>query len=278
MTFENLVKQVGEDWAHFLKPFMCPDDKGVCKFDAIADKLKPLYEAGHVYPDKKNLFRAFRETPLDKVRVVLLGQDPYPKEGYANGLAFATDIPGKMAIPKSLPPSLEAIYIAVEKDMYAGMDLTKPDRSNVIGKPQPDGTIRTWVSQGVLLLNTALTIGFTDRKGDGVLAATPGSHEELWKPFTDFVISNLWKVKRNLCYIAWGGKAKDFVKYELLGNDPIADNGYAYSKGVNVFHAFLSLSEHPAAALRANREWISDSFSKTNLFINLNHLGDPIEW
>lgn len=271
MEYSNLKTLVGDDWADFLKPFMCPGADGSCPFDNIAAKIKDLYklpQEQRPYPTSAQIWRCFKETPLNKVRVVLLGQDPYPKPGYANGLAFATD-------QKELPPSLLKINDAVARDVYQGND-----------PHERTGDLTRWTSQGVLLLNAALTIGKIEKNGQWV--ADPGSHEEIWAPLINFIISNLWQVKRNLFFLAWGNKAKEAVRYEVL-KDGMGDNGHGVVKGVNSFHAFLLTYEHPAAAVHreltdkktnkdAKVDWLCDHFSKVNLIIRINQLGDPIEW
>ena len=187
------------------------------------------------FPEGKNVYKCFLATPLESVRVVLLGQDPYPKKGFSNGLAFATD-------NAQLPVSLTTMFDGIEADAHNGLDFEKPERN---------GDLIRWAKQGVLLLNSSLTVE----------ANKPGSHMEIWKPFTKFVVEALTFVKRDLIWIGLGAEAKKFTDL------------------VNPFRNFVYLAEHPAAAARAKRVWNHNNvFTKTNMAIKLNNLGDPIKW
>lgn len=237
MEYQKLVTQVGEGWADLLKPFMVEaPGVDVVAYQAIVTFLKEQKDNGVGYlPAGKDVYKAFRATPLEKVRVVLLGQDPYPKAGFANGMAFATDADG-------MPPSLKVIFDGIEDDMHNGLDFAKPTR-------QKD--LLNWADQGVLLLNTALTVKENE----------PGSHTEQWKPFTEFFIDQLCSVKRDIIWIALGAPAKKFVDK------------------VNAFRNFIYLAEHPANAAREKRAWKHNNiFTKTNMAIKLNNLGEPIKW
>jgi uracil DNA glycosylase len=117
------------------------------------------------------------------------------------------------------------------------------------------------------MLNAALTV----KKDE------PNSHKDIWLPFTSWVINNLWRVKRNLIFVGWGDEAKTLLKYEP-SKDPGADGMGTSTKGVNMFFGFVLVDEHPVYASRQNRLWACNHFSKINLIIKGNHLGDPIEW
>jgi len=128
-------------------------------------------------PARENVFRAFRETPFEQVKVVILGQDPYPTKTHAIGLAFA--VPSDL---KPLPKSLINIHTELEKDT---------------GIRRLNGDLTGWTAQGVFLLNTALT----------VQEGKPGSHTELWRKFTDNVIQRLSEHRENLVFVLWGNHA-----------------------------------------------------------------------
>lgn len=149
-------------------------------FSELTDFVKKEYQDGAVYPAPKNIFRAFDLCPFEKVKVVLLGQDPYHGERQATGLAFAVDENTK------LPPSLQNIFKEIESDL---------------GEPlvHRDGDLSRWAEQGVLLLNATLT----------VRAHTPGSHQDHgWEEFTDAVIRILSDERENLVFMLWGNYAK----------------------------------------------------------------------
>jgi uracil-DNA glycosylase len=131
----------------------------------------------HTLPARENVFRAFRETPFDQVKVVILGQDPYPTKTHAIGLAFS--VPPTV---NPLPKSLINIHTELEKDT---------------GIHRINGDLTGWTAQGVFLLNTALTV----KEGK------PGSHAEMWRKFTDNVIERLSEYRENLVFILWGNHA-----------------------------------------------------------------------
>jgi uracil-DNA glycosylase len=151
-------------------------------FKALTDFVKKEYEEGKVYPAPKNIFRAFDLCPFEKVKVVILGQDPYHGDGQANGLAFAVDEGTK------LPPSLQNIFKEIESDMAVPFVASAKK-----------GDLTRWAEQGVLLLNATLT----------VRAHQAGSHQEKgWEQFTDAVIKALSEEREHLVFLLWGNYAK----------------------------------------------------------------------
>lgn len=149
-------------------------------FEKLCEFVKSEYKNGIVYPPAKFIFRAFELTPFDKVKVVILGQDPYHGPNQANGLAFAVNK------EISLPPSLQNIYKEIESDLGK-----KPESVT--------GDLENWAKQGVLMLNATLT----------VRAHQAGSHQNKgWENFTDAVIKVLSDQKENLVFILWGNYAQ----------------------------------------------------------------------
>ncbi len=148
-------------------------------FQALTQFVKGEYTSGVVYPPPKFIFRAFELTPFEKVKVVILGQDPYHGAGQANGLSFA--VPSEVR----LPPSLQNIFKELETDIGPVANKT--------------GDLERWAKQGVLLLNATLT----------VRAGTPGSHQNKgWEQFSDAVIKVLSDQRENLVFILWGNYAR----------------------------------------------------------------------
>lgn len=148
-------------------------------FSLLSAFVRSEYKSGVVYPSPKNIFKAFDECPFDKVRVVIIGQDPYHGIGQAVGLCFAVSENVKV------PPSLVNIFKEIESDLGI--------------KTIPNGDLTRWAKQGVLLLNATLT----------VRANTPGSHQNKgWEDFTDAVIEKLSKEKENIVFILWGNYAR----------------------------------------------------------------------
>ena len=167
--------KIEESWKQVLAPeFEKP------YFQELARQLHEEKRAGRViYPPGPLIFNAFNLTPFDKVKVVILGQDPYHGPGQAEGLSFSVP----HGIP--LPPSLVNIYKEIETDL--GVRLHK------------DGSLRGWAEQGVFLLNAILT----------VRAGQPTSHSRIgWAEFTDAVIRTLSEQRKGLVFLLWGNFAR----------------------------------------------------------------------
>ncbi len=142
--------------------------------------VKDEYKTFIVYPQQKDIFNAFNLTPLDKVKVVIIGQDPYHNPDQAHGLCFSV----KENIKP--PPSLRNIYKEIATDIGVDKDIT-------------DGFLENWAKQGVLLINSVLTV----RK------KTPGSHvKKGWEGFTDEVIKQISDNTNNVVFLLWGNYAK----------------------------------------------------------------------
>ena len=148
-------------------------------FAQLTEFVRNEYSAGTVYPPAKLIFNAFDHCPFDKVKVVIIGQDPYHGAGQANGLCFSVN----KGI--AMPPSLVNIFKEIAADT---------------GKPIPtDGDLTRWSDQGVLLLNATLT----------VRAGNAGSHQRRgWEEFTDAAIRILAEKRENLVFILWGSYAQ----------------------------------------------------------------------
>ena len=154
----------------------------------LREFLKTEYSSYRVYPPMEHIFRALKETPYDKVKAVILGQDPYHEPGQAQGLCFS--------VPEGVkqPPSLVNIF----KEMQADLGVRPPSHGNLL----------TWANQGVLLLNAVLTV----REHEA------NSHKNKgWEQFTDRVISLLNDREDPVVFILWGANAK--AKASLITND-----------------------------------------------------------
>lgn len=147
-------------------------------FSLLAKKVKQAYKTTKVFPKGNLIFNAFNLCPFDKVKVVILGQDPYHEEGQAHGLAFSV----MEGVP--LPPSLQNIYKEILNDVGIQHD--------------NNGDLSSWAKQGVLLLNSTLTV--EQHKA--------GSHQSFgWETFTDNVIKILNDNKEHLVFMLWGSFA-----------------------------------------------------------------------
>lgn len=148
-------------------------------FTELVKELNSEYKKA-CYPSEKLIFNAFNLCPFDKVKVVILGQDPYYRKEQAMGLSFS--------VPEGikLPPSLRKIYKEIEEDLCYSM-------------PESSGNLTRWAEQGVLLLNTTLT----------VRAGAANSHKNLgWQEFTDAVIKALSEHHEHIVFMLWGNNAK----------------------------------------------------------------------
>ena len=166
--------QIEETWKQVLQPEFDKD-----YFAALTDFVRQEYHTTTVYPPGSLIFNAFNLCPFEKVKVVIIGQDPYHGPGQAHGLCFSVNDGVQM------PPSLQNIFKEIHDDL---------------GSPIPStGNLTRWAEQGVLLLNATLT----------VRAHQAGSHQRRgWEEFTDAVIRKLAEEREHLVFILWGAYAQ----------------------------------------------------------------------
>ena len=199
-------------------------------WDSLEEFVLELPEEPPTFPPRELIFNAFHQTRYHDVKVVILGQDPYHNEGQAHGLSFS--------VPRgvSMPPSLRNIYRELEDDLGAS--------------PGLDGDLHHWAKQGVLLLNTVLTVE----------AHQPHSHRKKgWEDFTDAVIQKLVERESPIAFVLWGKPAQK--KKDLILIPP---------------HCSIE-SAHPSP-LSARRGFFgSRPFSKINDWLN-EQSQSPIQW
>jgi len=223
MTRNNV--EIEESWKQVLseefdKPY----------FLKLVDFIKAEKKQQIIYPPGPKIFSAFAHTPLSKVKVVILGQDPYHGEGQAHGLCFS--VPDCIAIP----PSLKNIYQELKDDL--GIEARK------------SGNLENWADQGVLLLNTTLT----------VRRAAPASHAgQGWETFTDEVIKAISLKKNDVVFILWGNHAK---KKQVL---------------INTTKHVVLTAAHPSPLSAYAGFFGCKHFSKTNNILKKIGL-EPIRW
>lgn len=225
MNFDKFKHQFHPSWHNKIKPFI---ESKEC--DKIYEFLKKESKRGKkIAPDSRNTYRAFLETPLNEVKVVLLSYCPYHTFTYehvpvADGLAFSCSITNK------LQPSLEKFYEGIEDDLYNGLNLNydkNPDLSYL-------------AKQGVLLLNSALTVE----------ANKAGSHQDTWHSFTKYVIEEC---------LAYTG-----VPIVLIGKDAQIFERYM----TPLTHGYIFKIEHPSFAARSHAQWETQGvFKKINIIL-----------
>ena len=201
-------------------------------FAQLIRRVQDAYGSTTVYPPRENLFACLQTMTPEQVRVVILGQDPYHEPGQANGLAFSV-CPGT-----KLPPSLQNIF----KELQSDLDLPAP----------VCGDLRPWAQQGVLLLNTVLTVE----------QWKANSHKDYgWQTFTDDIIAALTQLPQPIAFILWGAQAQK--KEALIRRSP---------------HPRLILkSPHPSPLSVYRGFYGSRPFSQVNSFLHL-HNQPPIDW
>lgn len=216
---------LGGGWDELLAPLF--EDE---RYQKIRQFLKQEYSTHVVYPDMYDLYNCFRFTPFDNLKAVILGQDPYHEPGQAHGLCFSV----KKGV--ALPPSLVNIYKEIESDL---------------GIREPNcGDLTKWAEEGVLLLNTTLT----------VREHAANSHSKCgWAWFTDSVIRLISDNKEGVVFILWGGNARSKA--------PLIDGKK---------HLILQCA-HPSPLSAYNGFFGCKFFSKTNEYL-LAQGKTPIDW
>lgn len=228
--------QIEESWRQALETEFEKD-----YFHKLTDFVRNEYRQHTCFPPGKEIFNAFNLCPIDKVKVVILGQDPYHGPGQAEGLCFSV----KSGIP--LPPSLINIFKEIKDDVGRIPKVI----TDGMGKKLYDGSLRRWAEQGVFLLNATLT----------VREHLAGSHQKQgWETFTDTVIQKVSENREHCVFILWGGYARS--KAKLIDKSK---------------HLILE-SVHPSP-LSANRGgWFGNHhFSQCNEWLISKGI-TPVEW
>lgn len=178
-TYNDFISCL-ESWKEPLKAFINPPNNK--KMESIFKFVKEEYSQKLIYPPKEKIFTAFKLTTFDKLKVVILGQDPYPSPGQAMGLSFS--VPKNIKVPKSL----ENIYKCLKNDK----------KLNFV--PPKHGDLTSWAEQGVFMINATLT----------VVAKSPNSHQKNsgWDKFTDYVIEQISSQKEHVVFFLWGNFAQ----------------------------------------------------------------------
>lgn len=185
----NKVVNIEPQWEEALENYF-----EIENFKSLTEFVKKEYLTKKVFPNPADLFKAFSLTPFGKVRVIILGQDPYHGDGQAHGLSFSVPVGIRV------PPSLQNIYKEIENDLGIKKDFSH-------------GNLEGWATEGVLLLNAVLS----------VVSGSPASHGKRgWEEFTDTAIKTLSDKRENLVFMLWGNFARskkvliDITKHLVL--------------------------------------------------------------
>ena len=219
------MEKITKEWDEFLK-----EEFSSQSYLSLRQFLKEEYSTKTIYPSMYNIFNAMKLTPLDNVKVVILGQDPYHEEGQAMGLSFS--------VPKGVqkPPSLVNIFKEISAET---------------GEEMPThGDLTRWAEQGVLLLNTCLTVrahNANSHKGRG------------WEEFTDGIIKKISDLRKGVVFILWGSNARS--KKALIDQTK---------------HLVLE-SAHPSPLSAYNGFFGNGHFNKANQYL-ITHGTLPVIW
>jgi len=195
----------------------------------LTDFVRAEYLSKTIYPPAKMVFHAFNACPIATIKVVIVGQDPYHGPSQANGLSFAVN----EGIP--LPPSLKNMYKEIRNDLKI--------------EPRQSGDLSRWAKQGVLLLNSVLT----------VCADTPASHSKRgWEEFTDAAIAVLNTKRQNIVYMLWGKYAQTKGVVINRENNLVLTSGHPSPFSAHLFHG-------------------NHHFSRCNEYLEKHNL-TPIDW
>lgn len=216
---------IGNKWDEILR-----DEFSCESYLKIREFLKEEYFSHKCYPDMYDIFNALKYTDYDDVKAVIIGQDPYHEEGQAHGLSFSV----KKGVV--IPPSLRNIY----KELYDDLGVKAPSH----------GCLEEWAGQGVLLLNSVLT----------VRAHCANSHKNCgWQEFTDYIIKKLNEREKPMVFILWGANARAKKQY------------------IDTTRHFVIESAHPSPLSAFNGFFGSRPFSRTNAYLKSAGIA-PVDW
>ena len=219
------LQSLNSEWQLFLNPLISDST-----WQNIISNTQLAYQSQIVYPPAHLIFNAFNSCPLSKLKVVIIGQDPYPNIGQAHGLSFS--------VPKHIriPPSLKTIFFELQQDIDS---FIMPNH----------GDLTSWAHQGVLLLNSILT----------VQAKHPGSHNYInWETWTNRVILYLNLNCNHLVFMLWGNYAQKKAQF------------------INSQNHFVLKAAHPSPLARGAFKGCRH-FSKCNAYLKMHHKS-PIDW
>ena len=221
------AKLESSGWSRVFKSFIFSSE-----FTEILNKLYQLSVTDKRFtPTLKQVFRAFEECPYDDLKVIFIGQDPYPQLGVADGISFSCGNTNKVQ------PSLRYIFEEIERTVYQEFPSYQ------------DPDLTRWSKQGILMLNTALTVE----------VGKIGSHYDIWKPFTAYLLDWLNNYNTGLIYVYMGKKAEEW-------SELTSDNNYKFAV------------KHPASAAYNGSKWDSNDIFNEISKIVMKNSNFKIEW
>ncbi len=207
----NTVNNLASQWKSLLA-----NELEASYFQSLISLVNKDIEEKTVYPPSNLIFNAFNLTPFEKIKVVIIGQDPYFNPNQANGLSFSVNK------QTPLPPSLKNIFKSINNDIK--------------GSSFIHGDLTHWAKQGVLLLNNSLT----------VINGKPNSHNKIgWETFTNAVISKISSSKENICFFLWGGHAHK--KENLIANNKHLILKSSHPSPLSAYRGFLNCNHFSKA-------------------------------
>ena len=235
MSLLEQIRKIPTDWKNILEEIYQANPEKSKTLDNFIKKQRQNFEGlCEIYPPPNEIFSAFSQFNFEDLKVVIIGQDPYHGPNQANGLCFSVK-------NLKIPPSLRNIFSEIKEDI----GLTDINF--------PHGNLENWAKQGVLLLNTTLTVRQTK----------PNSHSVVWKYLTDAIVKYIAENNQDIIFLLWGNHAKMCKK--LLTPNQIKKNHF--------------LEAHHPSPLSANRGgWFGNKhFSKTNQILKILEK-EPIKW
>lgn len=217
---------LGDSWFRHLEQEMSKP-----YFLELKEKLIAEYNTKRIFPGPTEIFKAFQLTSFEDTRIVMIGQDPYPYGEHAHGLAFSSKL-------QETPASLRYIFRELDRDIIKTNTLEEYKHAF------PTNDLTKWANQGVLLLNSCLT----------VRAGEPNSHKDIgWKQFIEAVLDLLWESSTPRIFVLWGTEAVKVM-------DPVV------KKNLEIAHHVILETGHPASGVHGR-----DKFSGNRHFSKINH-------
>lgn len=207
---------------------------------SVLNELQNLYSSRSVFPEYKDIFRAFTLCPYNKCRIIFMGQDPYPQKGIATGILFGNKV---NTLDGNLSPTLQVIKNSII------------DLHDTVNSINFDPTLESWAKQGILMLNSALTVE----------ANKPNSHTMLWRKFIASLLTNISLYNTGMIYVLFGKTAQTFIPYIGKYNTIIKEYhpSYYYRLGINMpYRVFQEVNKTLKDINNDTIKWIN--YEETN--------------